>query len=143
MDCTIRTMRSDEIEIAMPDAAGLGWLKQGRVAGWGLIRRCREGHKIGPLVADDPSIASALFAALCARVPVGDTVYLDVPMPNGDALTLALRLPANSNGSTGSRPLNSGRTRSSRSWTTEIAGCCHAREVPACPCSNRAWSRSN
>ena len=75
--------------IAMPDAAGLGWLEQGRVAGWGLIRRCREGHKIGPLVADDPSIASALFAALCERVPVGDTVYLDIPMPNADALTLA------------------------------------------------------
>lgn len=75
--------------IAMPDAAGLAWLEQGRVAGWGLIRRCREGHKIGPLVADDPSIASALFAALCERVPVGDTVYLDVPMPNADALTLA------------------------------------------------------
>ena len=75
--------------IAMPDAAGLAWLERGRVAGWGLIRRCREGHKIGPLVADDPSIASALFAALCDRVPVGDTVYLDVPMPNADALTLA------------------------------------------------------
>jgi len=75
--------------IAMPDAAGLAWLEQGRVAGWGLIRRCREGHKIGPLVADDPSIASALFAALCDRVPVGDTVYLDVPTPNADALALA------------------------------------------------------
>lgn len=75
--------------IAMPDAAGLGWLEQGRVTGWGLIRRCREGHKIGPLVADDPSIASTLFAALCERVPVGDTVYLDVPMPNADALKLA------------------------------------------------------
>ena len=75
--------------IAMPDAAGLAWLEQGRVAGWGLIRRCREGHKMGPLVADDPSIASALFAALCDRVPVGDTVYLDVPMPNADALALA------------------------------------------------------
>ena len=75
--------------IAMPDAAGLGWLEQGRVAGWGLVRRCREGHKVGPLVADDPSIASALFAALCERVPVGDTVYLDIPMPNADALTLA------------------------------------------------------
>ena len=75
--------------IAMPDATGLAWLEQGRVAGWGLIRRCREGHKIGPLVADAPSIANALFAALCARVPVGDTVYLDVPMPNADALKLA------------------------------------------------------
>jgi GNAT superfamily N-acetyltransferase len=75
--------------IAMPDAAGLAWLEQGRLAGWGLIRKCREGHKIGPLVADDPGVASALFAALCERVPVGSTVYLDVPMPNADALALA------------------------------------------------------
>jgi GNAT superfamily N-acetyltransferase len=75
--------------IAMPDAAGLAWFEQGRIGGWGLIRKCREGHKIGPLVADDPSVASALFAALCERVPVGSTVYLDVPMPNTDALALA------------------------------------------------------
>lgn len=50
--------------IAMPDATGLAWLEQGRVAGWGLIRRCHEGHKIGPLVADRPPVASALYAAL-------------------------------------------------------------------------------
>ena len=74
---------------AMPDATGLAWLEQGRVAGWGLVRRCREGHKIGPLVADHPPVASALYAALCERVPAGDTVYLDVPMPNADALALA------------------------------------------------------
>ena len=75
--------------IAMPDATGLAWLEQGRVAGWGLIRRCREGHKIGPLVADHPPVASALYGALCERVPAGDTVYLDVPMPNADAVALA------------------------------------------------------
>lgn len=65
----------------MPDATGLAWLEQGRVFGWGLIRRCREGHKIGPLVADRAPIANALYTALCDRVPAGDTVYLDVPMP--------------------------------------------------------------
>ena len=54
-----------------------------------MIRRCREGHKIGPLVADSPQIASALYAALCDQVPVGDAVYLDVPVTNADALTLA------------------------------------------------------
>jgi ribosomal protein S18 acetylase RimI-like enzyme len=75
--------------IAMPDATGLAWMAQGRLAGWGLVRRCREGHKIGPLVADSPSVASALYGALCDSVPEGDTVYLDVPMPNADALALA------------------------------------------------------
>ena len=75
--------------IAMPDATGLAWMEHGRLAGWGLIRRCRDGHKIGPLVADGPGIAEALYAALCASVPAGDAVYLDVPLPNADAVALA------------------------------------------------------
>ncbi|MDM0021990.1 GNAT family N-acetyltransferase [Variovorax saccharolyticus] len=74
---------------AMPDATGLAWLADGKLAGWGLIRRCREGHKIGPLVADTPEIANALYAALCAAVPDGNTVYLDVPLPNASAVALA------------------------------------------------------
>ncbi|CAN7697007.1 GNAT family N-acetyltransferase [Variovorax sp. LjRoot290] len=78
--------------IAMPEATGLAWMDQGRLAGWGLIRRCREGHKIGPLVADRPEVASTLYAALCDSVPEGDRVYLDVPMPNADALALARAL---------------------------------------------------
>jgi predicted N-acetyltransferase YhbS len=79
--------------IAMPDATadatGLACLEQGRLTGWGMIRRCRQGHKIGPLVADDPVVARALYGALCNSVPAGDTVYLDVPTPNADALALA------------------------------------------------------
>jgi len=75
--------------IAMPGATGLAWMAHGRLAGWGVIRPCREGHKIGPLVADTPQIAHALYEALCARMPEGDTVYLDVPLPNADAVTLA------------------------------------------------------
>jgi GNAT superfamily N-acetyltransferase len=78
--------------IAMPDATGLAWVEQGRLCGWGVIRRCREGHKIGPLVADSPSVASALHAALCDSVPEGDTVYLDVPVPHADAMALAQTL---------------------------------------------------
>ncbi|KWT91724.1 MULTISPECIES: GNAT family N-acetyltransferase [unclassified Variovorax] len=74
---------------SMPGATGLAWVADGELAGWGLIRRCREGHKIGPLVADAPEIASALYAALSASVPAGDTVYLDVPLPNAAAVALA------------------------------------------------------
>lgn len=75
--------------LAMPDAVGLAWLAQGRLAGWGVIRRCRDGHKIGPLVADDAAIAAALYAALCGSVPAGDAVFLDVPLPNAAAVALA------------------------------------------------------
>jgi GNAT superfamily N-acetyltransferase len=75
--------------IAMREATGLAWLEQGRLAGWGLIRRCREGHKIGPLMADTPAIADGLYAALCASVPLGSRVFLDVPTPNAEAVVLA------------------------------------------------------
>ena len=77
--------------IGMPDAVGLACVQEGLLAGWGVIRRCREGHKIGPLVADSPAVASSLYRALCGRVHEGDTVYLDVPLPNADAVALAER----------------------------------------------------
>ena len=75
--------------IAMPGSAALAWVEDGRIAGWGAVRRCRVGHKIGPLVADNPTIASALYAALCRHIPEGDAVFLDVPLPNADAQALA------------------------------------------------------
>ena len=73
----------------MPDATGLAWLDQGQLRGWGVIRRCREGCKIGPLVADDRAVATALFSALCAQLPAGEPVFLDVPLPNAQAVALA------------------------------------------------------
>jgi hypothetical protein len=56
-----------------------------------VIRRCREGHKIGPLVAGTSAVAASLYAALCSRVPPSDPIYLDVPLPNAAAVDLAER----------------------------------------------------
>lgn len=68
----------------------LAWRQDGTIRGYGTIRACREGHKIGPLFADTPAIAEALFAALAA--PHGDArVFLDPPEPNRDAIALAER----------------------------------------------------
>ena len=75
--------------LGMPDATALACVEGSRLAGWGVIRRCREGHKIGPLVADTQAVAKLLFEALCRQVPEGDAVYLDVPMPNAEAVALA------------------------------------------------------
>jgi GNAT superfamily N-acetyltransferase len=71
----------DAFALAAPGGADDGAL--------GVIRRCREGWKVGPLFASDPAQADALFRQLCARVPTGDRVYLDVPQPNAAALALA------------------------------------------------------
>lgn len=73
----------------MPGATALGLRRQGRLAGYGVIRPCREGYKIGPLFADHPDHAEALFRALKATTTPDDTVYLDVPELNLFAVALA------------------------------------------------------
>jgi len=71
------------------DAVALACVRDGAVQGYGVIRRCREGHKIGPLFADTPELAHALYAALAGGVPAQESVYLDVPEPNVEAVALA------------------------------------------------------
>ncbi|MBN2735140.1 MAG: GNAT family N-acetyltransferase [Methanomicrobiaceae archaeon] len=58
------------------------------ITGYGMIRRCVVGHKIGPLFADNPETAEKLLLALCGYVNCGP-VYLDTPEPNADAVLLA------------------------------------------------------
>jgi ribosomal protein S18 acetylase RimI-like enzyme len=76
--------------IAAPGHAGRAVVRDGRLAGWGVIRPCRKGFKIGPLVADDADIAETLFTALAAAAGNGE-VFLDVPQPNRAAVALAER----------------------------------------------------
>ena len=77
--------------INQPQSTALGILQNGRLAGYGLIRACRTGHKAGPLFADTPELAEQLFVALKANVPVGSQVFIDVPEPNPDAISLVNR----------------------------------------------------
>ena len=77
--------------LGMPDAVALGVLDEGRLAGYGVLRPCREGHKIGPLFADSPVLAARLFSSLQAHAPAGTALYLDVPLANPDAVALATR----------------------------------------------------
>ncbi|MGD6348003.1 GNAT family N-acetyltransferase, partial [Xanthomonas citri pv. citri] len=60
----------------------------GRLAAWGVIRPCRSGHKIGPLVADDRAAAETVVQALLASTGGGE-VFLDVPAVNREAIALA------------------------------------------------------
>ncbi|MEM5382965.1 GNAT family N-acetyltransferase [Paraburkholderia phymatum] len=76
--------------IDQPDAVALAHVVDGQMRGYGVLRRCREGRKIGPLFADDAPIAETLFTALVAHCP-GETVTLDVPEPNPAAIALAVR----------------------------------------------------
>jgi len=77
--------------IGAPGHVALALTKDGRVAGFGVIRPCRQGYKVGPLIAEDAADAEALLATLFERVEPGQ-VFLDVPEPNRDAVALARRL---------------------------------------------------
>ncbi|UPJ48279.1 GNAT family N-acetyltransferase [Bradyrhizobium sp. 200] len=74
--------------IGAPGHAGCAIVRDGRLAGWGVIRPCRKGFKIGPLVADDRATAEATLAALLAKVGGGE-IFLDVPGINREAIALA------------------------------------------------------
>jgi hypothetical protein len=76
--------------INQPEAIALGILEHGKLAGYGLLRPCRCGHKIGPLFANDAGKAETLFLDLSAHV-TGQTVFLDVPETNPQAIDLAAR----------------------------------------------------
>ena len=74
--------------IGSPGHVGCALVRDGRLAGWGVIRPCRRGFKIGPLVADDRATAEAVLSALLAKVGGGE-IFLDVPSINREAVALA------------------------------------------------------
>ncbi len=59
-----------------------------KVQGYAVRRQCNEGYKIGPLFADNIEIAKQLLNALQADI-AGESVLLDVPENNSDAVHLA------------------------------------------------------
>ncbi len=77
--------------INQPDCTALGIMRDGKFQGYGVIRACRSGYKIGPLFAECPKQAESLFLALKSRVKAGEPIYLDVPEPNQAAVSLAKR----------------------------------------------------
>ena len=74
--------------IGAPTHVGRALLRDGALTGWGVIRPCRKGFKIGPLVADDRAAAEAVLSALLASIGGGE-IFLDVPAINPEAVALA------------------------------------------------------
>jgi GNAT superfamily N-acetyltransferase len=77
--------------IAQPRSTALAYVDGGELKGYGVLRKCRTGYKIGPLFADAPEIAETLYGALCNHA-VGEQVLIDIPEPNAAGLKLAAKL---------------------------------------------------
>jgi len=75
--------------LQMPNARGLGYYQDNKLQGYGVIRRCLEGYKIGPLFASSQEVAQHLYVGLCAPLQVNELVYLDVCEMNSSAIALA------------------------------------------------------
>ena len=69
----------------------VGVIVDEQLVGYGVLRPCREGYKIGPLFADSAMVAEAIFLALIENVEVGCSFYLDVVSVNEAAVALAQR----------------------------------------------------
>ncbi|TDY20723.1 acetyltransferase (GNAT) family protein [Paraburkholderia sp. BL6665CI2N2] len=76
--------------LAQPGAMARVAMHDGQVVGYGVLRRCLTGYKIGPLFADNDEIAARLFAALTSSI-AGEVFFFDVPEINVDAIALAER----------------------------------------------------
>ena len=74
--------------LSMRDSKAMKYVEQGKITGYGIIRRCQIGHKIGPLFAENYKVADELFKALSVSA-AGELVYLDIPEINADAKRLA------------------------------------------------------
>jgi hypothetical protein len=78
--------------IGLPGHVGLVSVDDaGKATGLGVIRRAREGWKVGPLLAPGPATAGRLLDGLVSHAAPGDPVFIDVPEPNAEAVRIAER----------------------------------------------------
>lgn len=77
--------------IDQPQSTALGILRSRKLVGYGVMRICRSGYKVGPLLADSYEFADHLFSALKAHAPEGAPIFLDTPAANSAAIALAKR----------------------------------------------------
>mgnify|MGYP005811471027 CR=1 FL=1 len=75
--------------ISQPESLALAAIIEDKIAGYGIIRKCRKGYKIGPLFAEHGDLARKLLLSFCNFVASGTSIYLDIPEANPQAILLA------------------------------------------------------
>jgi GNAT superfamily N-acetyltransferase len=79
--------------LRLPDSAAFAATPRGtmgKLGGYAVVRKCKNGFKIGPLFAKDDASADALFAA-CSSHAAGQPLFLDVPENQAPAMALAAK----------------------------------------------------
>ncbi|WP_062268596.1 GNAT family N-acetyltransferase [Endozoicomonas arenosclerae] len=73
--------------LTQKDAIGYCSLKDQTIQGYGVMRPCIEGFKIGPLFADTPDIAKEILLTLLSETQ-GAPAFCDIPEPNEQGVKL-------------------------------------------------------
>jgi hypothetical protein len=81
--------------LTLPDSKAFSFVENGTLSGYGVIRKCRQGYKIGPLFANSKEIASNLLLTLIDSVEANELFYLDIPEINKQALELVSEFQMN------------------------------------------------
>ncbi len=71
-------------------AAALKFEESGQLKGFAVLRKVRTGYKTGPLFAENPEVAEALYRA-CLSNANGEPVFLDIPSANPSAVAMVER----------------------------------------------------
>ncbi len=71
----------------MPESKTFKYKKDNEILGYAVIRKAEKGFKIGPLFANNLEIADELLKSCFSAYP-NDTVFLDIPTTNNDAVGL-------------------------------------------------------
>ncbi|MCX7104998.1 MAG: GNAT family N-acetyltransferase [Methylococcales bacterium] len=74
--------------IAQVDSIGYYLENKDHLVGYGILRKCVTGYRVGPLFADNEAIAIEILEALISNIS-GEVYYLDIPEPNTEALKVA------------------------------------------------------
>jgi hypothetical protein len=63
----------------------------GKLSGYGVVRKCFQGNRVGPLFAETPETAKRLFDSLAASI-AGEEIFIDVPKVNASAMQQVLSM---------------------------------------------------
>lgn len=74
--------------IKQPESVVLASRINNQIQGYGMIRKCRTGYKIGPLFAKTFEVADNLFQSLVSSIPENTPIFLDIPEINSEAVRL-------------------------------------------------------
>lgn len=71
------------------ESLAIAYMEDKKLLGYGMVRKCRTGFKVGPLFADNENIADALFQRMRSFIGAGAQIFLDTPEVNKQAVALA------------------------------------------------------